>query len=94
MLAVIRSFRHKGLAELFETGRSAKMRQDLQRRALRRLDVLDQAAVLGDLKVPGFDLHPLRATPIRYSLHVNGPWCITFEWIDGDAWRVDLDQYH
>lgn len=94
MRTVIRSFRHKGLAELFETGRSAKVRQDLQRRALRRLDTLNQAAVLGDLKVPGFDFHPLRGAPIRYSLHVNGPWCITFEWIDGDAWRVDLKQYH
>ena len=26
--------------------------------------------------------------------HVNGPWCITFEFNDGDAFRVDLDQYH
>lgn len=32
--------------------------------------------------------------PIRYSLHVNGPWCITFEWAEGDALRVDLEQYH
>jgi hypothetical protein len=27
-------------------------------------------------------------------LHVNGPWCITFEWIDGEALRVNLEQYH
>ena len=32
--------------------------------------------------------------PTRYSLHVNGPWCITFEWNDGEAIRVDLEQYH
>jgi proteic killer suppression protein len=25
---------------------------------------------------------------------VSGPWCITFEWLDGVAWRVDLEQYH
>jgi len=55
---------------------------------------LDQAAALRDMNVPGFDFHPLSGTPTRYSLHVNGPWCITFEWIDGDAWRVDLEQYH
>lgn len=67
------------------------VRQDVQRRALRRLDALDKATVLGDLKVPGFDFHPLRGAPKRYSLHVNGPWCITFEWIDGDAWRVDFE---
>jgi len=49
---------------------------------------------LADLRVPGFEFHALRGSPKRYSLHVNGPWCITFEWIDGDAWRVDLEQYH
>jgi len=30
----------------------------------------------------------------RYTIHVNGPWCITFEFQDGDAYRVDLKQYH
>jgi plasmid maintenance system killer protein len=32
--------------------------------------------------------------PKRYSIHVNGPWCITFEWKQGEALRVDLEQYH
>lgn len=31
---------------------------------------------------------------IRNSLHVNGPWCVTFEWEEGAAFRVDLEQYH
>jgi proteic killer suppression protein len=79
---------------LFETGSSRWVRPDLQARALRRLDALDNAAELAELNVPGFDFHPLRGKPRRYSLHVNGPWCITFEWDDGDAWRVDLEQYH
>jgi proteic killer suppression protein len=58
------------------------------------LDALDQAEALSDLNVPGFDVHRLRGRPTRYSLHVDGPWCITFEWIDGEVWRVDLEQYH
>ena len=91
---MIKSFRHKGLAELFDRGASAKVRGDLHARALRRLDALDHATALTDLRVPGFDFHPLHSVPKRYSLHVNGPWCITFEWVDGDAWRVDLEQYH
>jgi len=91
---VIRSFRHKGLEELFVTGSSRKIRKDLQARALRRLDVLDQAADLQELNVPGFDFHPLRGKPQRYSVHVNGPWCITFEWEQGEALRVNLEQYH
>jgi toxin HigB-1 len=48
----------------------------------------------GDLNIPGFQFHPLRGKPLRYSVHVNGPWCITFEFHDGDAWRVDLENYH
>lgn len=92
---MLRSFRHKGLADLYRTGRSAKVRPDLQNRILRRLDALNAARDLTDLNVPGFDFHPLRGfKPIRYSLHVNGPWCVAFEWDDRGALRVDLEQYH
>jgi len=91
---MIKSFRHKGLAELFERGSSRKVRQDLQSRSLRRLDALDQAESLTDMNVPSFDFHALHGAPKRYSIHVNGPWCITFEWEDGDALKVDLEQYH
>ncbi len=91
---MIQSFKHKGLAELFEQGRSRRVRQDLQSRCLRRLDALDQAKTLTDLHVPGFNFHGLQGAPKRYSIHVNGPWCITFEWKEGEALRVDLEQYH
>ena len=91
---MIRSFRHKGLEELFEAGTTSKVRPDLVKRTLRRLDVLDQAASVVELNVPGFAFHGLKGKPERYSLHVNGPWCVTFEWADGDAWRVDLERYH
>jgi toxin HigB-1 len=68
---------------------------DLHRRALVRLDAIDKAARLAALNQPGVDFHPLRSSrPRRYSIHVNGPWCITFEWHDGRALRVDLEQYH
>ena len=91
---MIRSFKHKGLAELFESGRSRRVRADLHARCLRRLEALDQADLLRDLNLPGFGLHPLRGRPQRYSIHVNGPWRITFEWEDGEAVRVELEQYH
>ena len=79
---------------MFELGQSRRLREDLQARSQRRLEALDQAESLTDLQVPGFNFHGLRGTPKRYSIHVNGPWCITFEWKDGDALRVDLNQYH
>jgi len=83
-----------GLRELFETGRSSRVRPDIQRRALVRLKVLDEAADPSDLNVPGFNFHRLQGRPVRYSVHVNGPWCVTFEWEDGDSVRVNLEQYH
>ena len=91
---MIRGFRHKGLEHLFRKGQSSKVAADLQGRTLRRLDALKQTVTLRDLNVPGFNFHLLRGKPRRYSLHVNGPWCITFEWRDGEAWEVDLEEYH
>ena len=91
---MIRSFRHKGLAELFERGSTRRVRQDLHSRCLRRLEALDQAESLMEVNVPGFDFHALRGVPKRCSIHVNGPWSITFEWGQGEVLRVDLEQYH
>lgn len=91
---MIRSFRHKGLAELFARGDSRHVQPSLHARCKRRLEYLDQARSLGELRVPGFDFHSLHGVPKRFSMHVNGPWCITFEWLEGDALRVDLEQYH
>ncbi len=91
---MIQSFRHKGLAELFQRGRSRHVQPTLQVRCLRRLEILDQAETLDEINMPGFNLHRLHGIPERYSVHVNGPWCITFAWQDGEALRVDLEQYH
>jgi len=92
---VIQPWKHKGLCELFEKGRSRRVRPDLQARALLVLDALDAATKPSDLNLPGFDFHRLRGhKPPRYSIHVNGPWCITFEFEEGEARRVDLEQYH
>ena len=80
---------------LSETGRTAAVQKPLHDRCLRRLDVLNSARTLQNLNVPGFDFHALKGfKPTRYTLHVNGPWCITFEFSDGDAFAVDLEQYH
>lgn len=91
---MIRSFRHRGLARLFMEDDTSRVRPDLVERIRRRLSVLHQAARPEDLNIPGFNFHKLRGKPQRYTIHVNGPWCITFEWDDGDALRVDLEQYH
>jgi proteic killer suppression protein len=92
---VIKTFRSKPLADLWSTGRTAKIDPRLYKRILIRLDRLDVAAAPEEMNVPGFDFHALRGfKPVRYSLHVNGPWCVTFEFNQGSACRVDFEQYH
>lgn len=91
---MIVSFKHRGLKELFEGGRSRRVAPKLQKRIRVRLSALDAAISLAELNQPGFDFHPLHGRPQRYTIHVNGPWCLTFEWEDGNALRIDLEQYH
>ena len=91
---MIKSFRSKPLEELFLAGRSSKIDQKLIARCLRRLDALDQASLPQDMNIPGFNFHGLLGNPKRYSVHINAPWCITFEWREKDAWAVDIEQYH
>ena len=73
------------------SGRSRRVGQDLPARCLRRLEALDHAESLTDLHVPGCNFYGLQGMPTRYSMYVNGPWCIPFEWEDGEALRVDLE---
>jgi proteic killer suppression protein len=83
------------LRQLFESGASSLIQKPLHERCLRRLDALNNAKTPQQLNVPGFDFHALKGfKPVRYTVHVNGPWCITFEFNDGDAFAVDLEQYH
>ena len=92
---MIRTFRSKALADLWSTGKSAKIDAKLHKRILTRLDRLDESTRPEEMNLPGFDFHALKGfNPTRYSIHVNGPWCITFEFMDGDAYRVDFEQYH
>ena len=91
---MIRSFKSRALSEFWQDGDAARVPPDLVRRIRVRLARLDQAMRPNDLNLPGFDFHRLHGTPVRYTVHVNGPWCITFEWDGEDAVRVDLEQYH
>ena len=92
---MIRTFRSKALADLWSKGRSAKIDARLRARILVRLDRLNVVSAPEQMNLPGFDFHALKGfTPTRYTVHVNGPWCLTFEFDAGDALRVNLEQYH
>jgi len=92
---MIRSFKSKALAELWSTSKTTKIDGRLHARVLRRLDALNDAVSPDNLNIPGFNFHRLKGfDPTRFTVHVNGPWCITFAFNDGDAFDVDLEQYH
>jgi toxin HigB-1 len=92
---MIKTFKSKALAELWSEGETKKIDDKMLARILRRLDRLDAAIVPQEMDVAGFDFHALQGfRPKRYAVHVNGPWCVTFEFKDGHAYQVDFEQYH
>lgn len=91
---MIETFANKQPKALWETGKS-KIDTRHHSRILRRLDALDAATRPEDMNLPGFGFHALRGhKPTRYTVHVNGPWCVTFEFGDGNAYALDLEQCH
>ena len=91
---MIASFRSRALAAFWNKGDAARIRPDHVERLRRRLEALHAAQQPEDLNLPGFDFHRLRGRPVRYAVHINGPWCLTFEWDGQDAVRADYEQYH
>ena len=90
---MIKTFRNKELGNLW-AGKRSKIDARFHDRIKARLDALDVATTPEDMNVPGWDFHGLQTKPKRYTVHVNGPWCVTFEFEGGDAYKVDFEQYH
>ena len=92
---MIKTFRSKGLADLFQSGKTARIDLRMHKRICVRLDTINEAMEIAEINVPGYNFHSLSGfDPVRYSIHINGPWCITFEFKSGDAFNVDFEQYH
>lgn len=92
--AVIRSFGNRGPANFWNKADAARIRPAVLARVKLRLEALHAARRPADVNLPGFDFHRLRGKPVRYTVHVNGPWCVTFGWDGEDAIQVDLEQCH
>ncbi len=92
---MIKSFRHKGLSRLFETGSVSGVQASHVKRLRMQLAALDTAQTIEDMDVPGFRLHPLKGQLRgRWSITVNGNWRLTFEFQDGNAYVLDYENYH
>jgi toxin HigB-1 len=93
---MIRSFGDRETQRLADREWSPKLPQDIQRIALRKLRYLAAARTLEDLRrPPGNRLEKLRGNREgQYSIRINDQFRICFEWRDGDAYHVEIVEYH
>jgi proteic killer suppression protein len=92
---MLRTFRHRGLKRLFESDNPKGVRPDQVRRIRDVLAHLDEARYPSDLDLRGYRLHPLRGDlKGQWSVTISGNWRIIFRFEDGDAYDVDLVDYH
>lgn len=92
---MIKSFRHKGLRRFFETGNTAGVQASHAKRLRMQLAALDTAHAIEDVDIPGFRLHALKGELRgRWSITVNGNWRVTFEFLAGNAYILDYEDYH
>ncbi|EII7448375.1 type II toxin-antitoxin system RelE/ParE family toxin [Salmonella enterica subsp. enterica serovar Newport] len=92
---MIKSFRHKGLKQLFEKGiTSGVPAQDVDR-INDRLQAIDAANEIGELNRKIYKLHPLKGDREGYwSITVRANWRITFRFVNGDAYILNYEDYH
>ena len=93
---MIKNFRCKETEKLFLRQRSLRFSHDVHRIALRKLLLLDAADKLEDLRMPpGNRLEKLTGNRQgQYSIRVNDQWRICFRWSEGDAFEVEIVDYH
>jgi proteic killer suppression protein len=93
---MIKSFRDRDAEQIFHRRRVRRLGTDVQKAALRKLRMLDAATSIDDLRVPpGNRLELLRGDRSgQHSIRVNRQWRICFRWETGDAYDVEIVDYH
>lgn len=92
---MIKSFKHKGLAEFFNSGSTRGIKAAHARKLRMQLAAMDTATVIEDMNIPGYRLHPLKGDRKGlWSITVSGNWRVTFGFTDGNAYIVNYEDYH
>lgn len=93
---MIKTFHDKETQQIFIKGKSKRLPPDLIRRAVRRLEYIHWTTSINDLKTPPSNrLHALKGDREgQYSISINDQWRICFRFIDGDAFDVEITDYH
>jgi proteic killer suppression protein len=93
---VIKSFADKRTAAIFAGYAVKGVPRQLQRRARAKLQALDAVKQLDDLRVPpGNRLEAMKGDRVgQHSIRINDRWRTCFVWRDGEAWKVEVVDYH
>ncbi|HEY5624444.1 MAG TPA: type II toxin-antitoxin system RelE/ParE family toxin [Gammaproteobacteria bacterium] len=93
---MIKSFADRRTKALYETAKAKRFPPDLAKRAARELEYVDLASKLEDLRTPpGNRLHTLGGDRKgQHSISINDQWRICFRFRDGDAYDVEVCDYH
>ena len=93
---MIKSFACKETEKIFNRQASRKLPRDIQKIARRKLEIIDGAEILQDLRIPPNNrLEKLsKDRKGQHSIRINDQWRICFEWQVGDAYRVEIIDYH
>ena len=93
---MIRSFRNPDTERLFTRQGSRRLPPAVQNAALRKPVILHGAGALTDLRLPpGNRLEKLRGDRAgQYSIRINDQYRVCFQWRDGDAYNVEIADYH
>lgn len=93
---MIQSFACAETESIWNGRRSRKLPADIQQRALAKLNMIDAADTLDDLKLPPSNrLHELdRDRAGQHSISINMKWRICFRWDNGNACDVEIVDYH
>ena len=93
---MIKTFADRHTQALYVTGKSKRFPPDVAKRAARKLEYVDLATGLEDLRVPpGNRLHAFEGgRKGQYSISINEQWRICFKFLDGDAYDVEICDYH
>jgi proteic killer suppression protein len=93
---MIKSFADRRTQDLFVTGKAKRFPPDVAKRASRKLEYVNLATGLDDLRVPpGNRLHALKGDRNgQYAISINDQWRICFRFVDGDAFDVEVCDYH
>ena len=93
---MIKSFADRDTERIFRGQRATRLPSTIRRRAERKLLILHAAEELGQLRVPpGNRLEKLTGDRAgQHSIRINDQWRICFVWRSGDAYEVEIADYH